>query len=274
MRKLAIVERLPDAPDGTPVLAYTFGQVDAELRRVDFSGECGNVAAGVPLFASLFGWCAAPGSGGSAWLHLTNTGKRVLTTWSAGDRHGGTVQLEFVTPVLAGASVLPHGVPQRVTERPGGGTIRHSVVHALNRYVFIDSRDLGIADPVAADVTEALFDEVRLVLASIAAHRPGTPPKVCLVAPAAGREGTVRARILYPDGRWSHPGFAVTGAVTLAVGCCLEGSVLAPCRGAHHINIEHPGGTLAVRWTPGDGGLPASVSLRRDVRLLLRGAAF
>jgi 2-methylaconitate cis-trans-isomerase PrpF len=280
LRKLAIIDRVPHGSDGVPVLTYTFGQVCETLTAIDFGAECGNIAAGIPLFASLHGWCAGPETGGAAWLHMLNTGKRVLAEWMPGDRNGGAVRLVFVDPVPRGAaSVLPLGTTLDRFLSSGPAGVRCSVVSALNDYVFVDSRDIGIADPAAGDVAGTTFDAIAAVIDAVnARYQSRRALKVCLVAPVADRAGVVRARIVYPQRRWSHPGFAVTGAVTLAVACCLAGTVLEPCRAEigieSLITIEHPGGSLTVRWALRPDGLPETVSLRRSCRLVLRGMAY
>jgi 2-methylaconitate cis-trans-isomerase PrpF len=280
LRKLGIVDRAPPGPDGIPVITYTFGQVDDALSAIDYGSECGNLAAGIPLFASLYGWCGAPETGGAAWLHMLNTGKRLRAEWAPGDRHGGAVRLVFVDPVPRGAaSVLPLGAPLERIVVSDGFAIRCSVVTALNDYVFIDSRDIGIADPVSTDVSPATFDVITAIADEIASRIDSARAlKVCLVAPVSDRAGVVRARIIYPRERWSHPGFAVTGAVTLAVACCLNGTVLESCEAEPGpealITIEHPGGASTVRWSVRSDGLPETVSLRRSCRLVLRGMAY
>lgn len=280
LRKVGIIDRAPSGADGIPVLTYTFGQVCETLTAIDYGAECGNIAAGIPLFASLHGWCAGPESGGTAWLHMLNTGKRVRAEWVAGDRNGGAVRLVFVDPVPHGAaSVLPLGTTLDHFRASGSVGVRCSVVSALNDYIFVDSRDIGIDDPVGGELAPAAFDAVAAVLEAVSARYQGRRAlKLCLVAPVPERAGVVRARIVYPQQRWSHPGFAVTGAVTLAVACCLEGTVLEPCQAEvgieSLITIEHPSGALTVRWSLRPDGLPEAVSLRRSCRLVLRGMAY
>jgi 4-oxalomesaconate tautomerase len=280
LRKIGIIDRVPYGSDGLPVLNYTFGQVSETLTAIDYGAECGNIAAGIPLFASLHGWCAGPETGGAAWLHMLNTGKRLRAEWEPGDRNGGAVRLVFVDPVPRGAaSVLPLGATLERFPSAGAAGIRCSVVSALNDYAFIDSRDLGIADPVAAGITDATFDAISAVFDAVSLrHQSHRTLRVCLVAPVSERAGVVRARIVHPQQRRSHPGFAVTGAVTLAVACCLAGTVLEPCQAEvgveSLITIEHPGGALTARWGLRPDGLPESVSLRRSCRLVLRGMAY
>lgn len=280
LRKVGIIDRVPNGSDGIPVLTYTFGQVCEALTAIDYGAECGNIAAGIPLFASLHGWCAGPETGGAAWLHMVNTGKRVRAEWQAGDRHGGAVRLVFVDPVPRGAaSVLPLGTALDHLQSSGAAVVRCTVVSALDDYVFVDSRDLEIADPAAGELTPATFDAIAAVVEAVGKrYHSGRVLRACLIAPAADRGGVVRARIVCPREHSSHPGFAVTGAVTLAVACCLAGTVLEPCQAEigveSLITVEHPGGALTVRWVLRPDGLPETVSLRRSCRLVLRGMAY
>ncbi len=280
LRKLGIIDRARTGSDGIPVLTYAFGQVCETLTAIDYSSDCGNIAAGIPLFGSLYGWCAGPETGGAAWLQMLDTGRRLRAEWVPGDRNGGAVRLVFVDPVPRGAaSVLPLGAALERFPSPGTGGVRCSVASALNDYAFIDSRDLGIADPVAVEIADATFDAIAAVVEAVGMrHQSHRTLRACLVAPVSERAGVVRARIVYPQLRRSHPGFAVTAAVTLAVACSLAGTVLEPCQAEigveSLITIEHPGGSLTVRWPRRADGLPESVSLRRSCRLVLRGMAY
>jgi 4-oxalomesaconate tautomerase len=280
LRKVGIIDRVPNGADGIPVLTCTFGQVSETLTAIDYGAECGNIAAGIPLFASLYGWCAGPDTGGAAWLHTLNTGKRVRAEWAPGDRDGGAVRLVFVDPIPRGAaSVLPLGTTlDRLLPSAAAG-IRYSVVSALSDCVFVDSHDIGIVDPVACELTGAMFDAIAAVVEAVAIrYQGGRVLRVCLVAPVPERAGVVRARLVSPQQRRSLPGFAITGAVTVAVACCLSGTVLEPCQpeiGVESlITVEHPGGALTVRWARRPDGLPETVSLRRSCRLVLRGMAY
>ncbi|WP_453984800.1 PrpF domain-containing protein [Brevibacterium casei] len=83
-------------------LDYTFGQVEIAEAVVDYSGNCGNLSAGVVPFALLTGLIAA----GDGWhvfrLFNTNTGKLVDVGLTV---EGGqaAVDCEFVVPGVSGA---------------------------------------------------------------------------------------------------------------------------------------------------------------------------
>lgn len=273
LRKTAVIHPLPAAEDGRPVLDYLFGQIDATLSAIDRSVECGNVASGVALFGRLCGWCRAEASG-EAWLHLANTGRRVLARWTNWTDRGGPIRLTFTDAAPSSVSeALPAGGPVHVIEA-GSRTVPISLVRGLNPYVFIHGPALGFTDPAAQDVSEAAYALLDEVEAQARALWPEPPTlKVCIVAPGAA--GTLSARIVYVSERRLHRSFAVTGAATLALACAIPGTVahdsLRSAAETAGFTIRHPEGDLSVGWSLRDDGLPDEVSLERSCRLILRG---
>lgn len=83
-------------------LDYTFGQVEIAEAVVDYSGNCGNLSAGVVPFALLTGLIAA----GDGWhvfrLFNTNTGKLVDVGLTVEDGQA-VIDGEFVVPGVSGA---------------------------------------------------------------------------------------------------------------------------------------------------------------------------
>src|SRR5207302_1157923 len=128
-------------------------------------------------------------------------------------------------------AALPLGEPlSRIEGGKNGSAIRCTVVDAVNRYLFIASEDVGAPDPLAPAATAPeTFDIVDALVATVTARlrargSDGGFLKVCLVQ--ASSDNSIRARILYPDGRRSHPSFAVTGAVAVAVAASVPGTLL------------------------------------------------
>jgi 2-methylaconitate cis-trans-isomerase PrpF len=279
-RKVALINSLGRGPDNIPILSCACGQVDLGRTTIDFSCECGNIAAGVPLFASQHGWCGPLSSDGQAWLHLTNTGQRVLARWRGGDVDRRAVELVFIDPASHGVSAaLPLGAPTSSVGLPAVPELRCTVVRAINTYVFVDSGDLGIADPIGAEPTPEVYDALESLVEILRPRLPLTSVlKVCIVAPADDRGGMVRARMVYPGERKSHPAFAVSGGVTLAVAASLPGTLLhgrlAAMKTDGRITIEHPTGALDVRCVLRPDGLPTRASVVCTSRLLLRGLAY
>ncbi len=277
LRKTAIVRPLPPGPDGRPVLEYLFGQVNATLSAIDRTVECGNTAAGVPLFGRLWGWCSAEAAGES-WIHLANTGQRVLARWKNWTDTGGAIRLTFtdVAPETV-ADALPSGQPRHAIP-VAGRDIAVSLVRGLNPYLFVDAAALGFADPAAQPFSDAAFELLDEIEARARALWP-TPVsllKVCVVA--ADGAGGLSARIVYVAERRLHPSIAVTGAATLALAGRIPGTVVHEHLGADPASsgftIRHAAGELPVGWSLRADGLPAEVTVDRSCRLILRGTVY
>ena len=277
LRKTAIVRALPAGPDGRPMLEYLFGQVDSALAAIDRSVECGNTAAGVPLFGRLWGWCSAEPAG-ECWILLANTGRRILAQWKDCTDTGGPVRLTFadVAPVTI-AEALPSGQPTH-TINVAGRDVPVSLVRGLNPYVFIDGAALGFSDPAAQPFSASAFEFLDEIEARARALWP-TPVsllKVCVVA--ADGAGALSVRIVYVAERRLHPSIAVTGAATLALAGRIPGTVvhekLRADPSSPGFTVRHAEGRLPIGWSLRADGLPSEVSVDRTCRLILRGTVY
>lgn len=275
LRKVAVVYRRPDE-EGRPALGYDFAQVATSLDHLDRTVECGNIAAGVPLFATLCNLIPAPEDGGRVRIILANSNQRMDATWLTVIPGGGTLRLEF--PGLPGGQeqALPLGEPMTVLEfeRP----VALSVVRGLNTYLFIRSRDLGLPDPVQTGAISGLvFEHLERVVGEVRRRMAtDSPLKVCLVEGRAATE-PVRARIVYPAERRLHPSFAVTGATTLALGRTIPGTILYPPEGLdvdHRLLLTHPSGTLELDCALDESGWLRTAALERSCRLIAEGRVF
>lgn len=274
LRKLALVSPRPSR-DGIPSVGYRFGQVSSDLSRISFDAECGNISAGVPLYAALQGWMDSRRPGASVWMKLLNTDRDIRAEWLEADERGGRVRLGFVDP--APSDVLPLEAP--TVRLPADPDVTCSVVRAMNDYVFLAGSEVGVDDPLAPEELPAAVYARLERLQSVVRERLGTtgPIKTCLVAPEPDDAGALRCRIVYPAERRLHPAFAVTGAVTLGVARCLEGTrVAAACSSPPdgRLSIRHPSGTLDIEWEERPDGLPAEVALERSTRLILSATAY
>lgn len=276
LRKVAIVGPAEPAPDGTPRVRYTFGQVDAELRRVEYSQECGNLAAGVPLFSVLQGWAPRADPSARLSIELVNTGKTLVAEWlDARDTAEGRVRLSFVAPAADRSCALPLGDP-RTRTGVRGRLVSYSAVSATNDYVFVEGSQLGIADPCGVRQLDGDVYDVLLAVMDEHRERCGRTPKVCIVARAASA-AAVSALVVYPAERRLHASFPVTGAVTLAVAACLEGTVphdVAGLGAGSRLDVVHPAGTLSVFLHRGSAEVPERAGIERAFRLLMRGTAY
>ena len=280
LRKAAIVSAGQPTPEGYPRVRYTFGQVTPDLRDVEHSAECGNIAAGIPIFSALEGFVPAPAVGSKIWIDLANTGKAILADWtSLASEAAGAIRLSFVLPATDRASALPLGEPASTKSARAGTAIRYSAVSAMNSYVFVDAASLGIPRPgelrhLPAETHQALADLVDEVK-----DRLGTSglPKTCLVAPVEGRSATISALVVYPREQRVHHAFPVTGAVALGVASCLEGTVLHECArlgSCAELAIAHPSGVLSVFLDRGAADVPRHVGIERTFRVLMRGTGY
>jgi 2-methylaconitate cis-trans-isomerase PrpF len=163
---------------------------------------------------------------------------------------------------------------------PAGRDVRCSVLQALNTFLFIDSRDVGVDDPLSAEAeSDATMDRVAHLSREVATRLWGDPSRALKVSLVAGRTDGgpgLRVRTLYPlEGR-SHPSIAVTGASALALAAVCEGTVVFDRAGLDTpgLRITHPSGELEVPLKLGVDGVPTEVGIDRTCRLILRGTLY
>lgn len=280
LRKVAVVGPREATPDGTPVLDYTFGQVDSATTRVDHGNECGNIASGVPLFGALSEWCPPPSPGANVLVNLCNTGRRVRVEWIDGDEFGGSLRLWLLDPAAGGRHAAV-ALGEATTSIPCDpwGDVACSVLNAFNTHLFIDGSAVGLPDPLEPrDLTVETFAAlVRLMKRVEDRLGMSRPLKVSLVGPLEASGPGLRARTVYPREARDHPSVAVTGAAALAVAACIQGSVVHGAVGrdpGRELTIRHPAGECVLTLTRAPEGLPSEVGIERSCRLILRGEAY
>ncbi|ORX37074.1 PrpF protein [Kockovaella imperatae] len=199
---------------------YLFVQVPVDGSRLDFSGNCGNIASGVGPFAVDEGFIKVPESGKSdvtVRIRNVNTDRIIHSTFEVQDgvpveigemqldgvgATGSPIRLDFVDPAgsMTG-KLLPTGSPLDTVTLPSNTssqparTFTVSCVDAANPFVFVDARQLGLTGlespaEIASSTTETLMDiravcAVHMGLASsheTARQVMGTP-KIAIVAP-------------------------------------------------------------------------------------------
>lgn len=269
LRKVAVVGRT--VSNGIPSLRYAFAQVDASLSRLDRSVECGNIAAGVPLFGRLTG-LLDPGEADTVRMELINTGIVVMAQWL--DRHGAGGSLRLGFPAFnPDFAQLPLGAP--ILESSAG--VPFSVVRGTNTYLLIRSQDFGLPTPLEnGATTDSVFSSVAAIATEVQQIvGRDTTLKVCMVSIEPTRPNDVLARIFYPAEHRCHPGMAVTGATTLALARCIPGTVLSsqPLAG-DRVTVHHPSGSIDLQLAMGPANLPSAISIDRSCRLILRGIAY
>lgn len=282
--KVFVVNRC-DGPEAD--ITSTLAQLAADKAAIDWSVNCGNMSAALPMYALDTG-LFAPARGRTV-VRIYNTNTRVITD--------GTVHTPEATPYIPADTEIPGvmgrfpGVELSLRNPVGSKTgkllptgnlvdrcagVDVSCVDVAMPAIFVRASDVG---RTGTESVEALTRDAELKarLREIwveAGLRMGlrkkdgslmtaedlanseTVPKVCLVAP--GSEGAnVTARYFTPQ--TPHNSLAVTGGCCLAVACLLPGTVahdvatgLAPLDAVERetvVAMRNPAGVLRARVT-------------------------
>lgn len=155
--KVAIIG--PSSQPGADI-DYTFGQVSINKPLVDYSGNCGNISAGVGPFAIDEGLVKAIEPVTKVRIYNTNTKKILVAEVPVengqakvmGDYQiagvpgtGAKIMLDFAgTAGAITGKMLPTGQPLDVLEIEGFGSIEASIVDVGNPMVFVRAVDLGL----------------------------------------------------------------------------------------------------------------------------------
>ena len=171
--KLAIISR-SSRPDAD--VDYTFGQVGINEAYIDYSGNCGNISAGVGPFAIDEGLVNAAEGTTTVRIHNTNTGKIILANVPTVNGRaavdgdcvidgvpgcGARIMLDYSD--TAGAitgKMLPTGNVTDTLDIAGWGKIVVSIVDVANPVVYVRASDLkltGIETPQAINSNAAML---------------------------------------------------------------------------------------------------------------------
>lgn len=139
---------------------YTFGQVSYTAAKIDYSGNCGNISAGVAPFAVDEGLVKAVEPITTVRVHNTNTGKILVEKVEVlngkakvkGDYSiagvpgtGSPISIDFSdTQGSVTGKLLPTGNVVDKIQVNGYGEIDASLVDAANPVVFIKAEDIGL----------------------------------------------------------------------------------------------------------------------------------
>jgi len=162
---------------------YTFGQVSYTEPLIDYSGNCGNISAGVGPFAIDEGLVKVEEPYTTVRVHNTNTGKILVERVEVvngkakvkGDYSiagvpgtGSEITIDFSdTAGSATGKLLPTGNAIDKIEVTGYGEIEASLVDAANPVVFVRAKDLnltGIETPAQINANKemlATLEEIR-----------------------------------------------------------------------------------------------------------------
>jgi 2-methylaconitate cis-trans-isomerase PrpF len=248
--KVFIVERSGHADAD---IVSTLAQLAADKSAIDWSVNCGNMSAALPLYALDTGLCQ-PASGKTT-IRILNTNTRVTADAAVKTPLGTAfipadteipgvlgkfpgVELSLRNPVGSKTGkLLPTG---NVVDRCGG--IDASCVDVAVPMVIVRAADLGktagesledlARDTALRQKLQAIWVEAGLKMGL--RKRNGEPmspqelansetvPKICMVGPGSG-DAHVTVRYFTPQA--PHNSLAVTGGCCLAVACILPGTV-------------------------------------------------
>ena len=288
--KVAIL-RASDDPDID--LSYLFLQVDPAQQTVSAAQNCGNILAGVGVYALEHGLVAATDPTTLVRVRMENTGAAChLEMPTPGGRFqaSGDTAIDGVpgtaAPIvcnylgIAGSSCGALQPTGRVVDDVEG--LEVTCVDNGMPVVVMRARDLGVQgdeSPERLDAHEPLKARLEAVRRAIGPRMnlgdvaSKSVPKLCLVsAPANG--GAISTRTFIP--RQCHKSIGVLGAVSAATSCLLPGSISA---GVAHVpdgnrklmDIEHPSGSFRVRLDLDADGKVETAGVVRTARLLFRG---
>jgi len=301
--------RLEPAGNATRIVS-TFAQLAADKAAVDWSVNCGNMTAALPLWALDTGQAEATGDAFEIDIFNTNTGVTAGSRMRL-DAGGGfataeipgvdgafpAVDLFLANPVGAKTGrLLPTG---RAVDQIEGHAV--SCVDVAVPMVIASAAEFGKTAHERIDTLEADRDfmaalrrvwvaaGLRMALKG-AGGRPMTEaeladsetiPKVCIVGPPQGA-GHIAVRYFTPQA--GHRSMAVSG------GCCLAAAALIPGSVAHDVahglppigdtlsevdvGIENPAGVLeaTIEARLAATGLEVrKAAYRRSTQILLRG---
>ncbi|PSL18934.1 4-oxalomesaconate tautomerase [Shimia abyssi] len=275
---------------------YLFLQVFVDQPVVADTQNCGNILAGVGPFAIERGLVQAREGETPVAIYMENTGQvavaRVATPGGA-VTYDGTVQIDGVP---GGAAAVPIAFRDTAGSSCGALLPSGNVVDLVEDVavtmidngmpcVVMRAADLGIVGDEAPEVLEsnaalrARLEAIRLAcgqMMNLGDVREKSVPKMTMVsAPRSG--GAIATRTFIPHR--CHKTIGVLGAVSVATGCLIEGSVAFELasrgEGAERsMSIEHPTGEMTVVARLDGSSIVGETAILRTARKLMDGEVF
>ncbi|OZI38677.1 hypothetical protein CAL29_07485 [Bordetella genomosp. 10] len=307
--KIVIVGK-SDRPDAD--VDYTFGQVGIDLPYVSYSANCGNLSAGVGVFAIEEGLVEPVHPVTRVRIFNTNT-RQLLVSYVPVDADGapsvdgdcaiagvpgasGEIRMDFAaTKGASTGKLLPSGnVVDELYIPEFGRKIPVSIVDMAKATVFFHARDAGIRGTESPDeFTPEILDRFWAIRNAAAAHvglapESRLPHPVSVLAPTdyvdfmtkkvvpAADVSFVARRVGGPPPRL-HKAFAATGAVCTAMAANIPGTIVhAVARPSTdgYVRIGHPTGVFPVRIGLAPNGDIEEVSYVRTARRIMEGTVF
>ncbi len=260
--KIAIISRSGRADADVD---YLFAQASVESDDISYSGNCGNISAGVGPFAIDEGLVAVNGDVTAVRIHNVNTGKVIVArvpTASGQADVTGKVRVPGVPGTGAGilldyshtagaktGAVLPTGNPVDEITLEDGHVLRATLCDVANPCVWVSSEELGVDGAILSDdinADDALLERIEEIRARAAvmmgfckhwreaeARSPGLPMLGFLSPPRTYRDDNgeeVRGSDIDLMARLifmgrCHESFAGTASICLAASSRLPGTL-------------------------------------------------
>lgn len=288
--KVAVLE-----PGSSPDIDvdYLFLQVDPTRQTVSDVQNCGNILAGVGLFAIDEGLVSADDGMTTVRIRMLNSGAICHLDI---ETPGGIVATDGDTTIdgvpgtaapivcnyleIAGSScgaLLPTG---NVVDEFDG--VRVTCVDNGMPVVTMRADEMGITGTEAPDVLDQ-NDDLKRALESIrlqAGPAMGlgdvtskSVPKMCLVSPPT-QGGAFMTRTFIPH--TCHKTIGVLGAVSAATACALSGSAVEaladiPSGSTKTLDVEHPAGAFRLVLEYDDQGSVTKAGVIRTARTIFKG---
>ncbi|OHX10750.1 hypothetical protein BI347_19745 [Chromobacterium sphagni] len=285
-----------------------FGHAAISEARMNWSGNCGNLSAAVPLFAVMEKLVRPEDGVATIAIWQANVGKRILAELEIFDGQpvwqgdffidgvafpGAPIRLRFLDPAGGSSGELfPSGRLIDELRLPDGSHVEATLVDAGNPTVFVRARDFGLKGcETAAQIALATLRRLELARATAAVamglaedifaaerERPAIP-RISFLSASGEPDCQLNARILSMDR--VHHAYTGTGAIALACACAAEGTLPAELAGGAvrgmPLTFSHASGRQTLEAVLGRDELGWSISevvMTRTARPLMRGEAY
>ncbi|BFO09736.1 4-oxalomesaconate tautomerase [Serratia rubidaea] len=288
--KVAIVSRSQRADADVD---YLFAQVNVDRPLVDYGQNCGNILAAVGPFAIERGLVAAGAEFTEVRIFMQNTGQVAVARIPTPDgevRYDGDLSIDGVPGSaaeivltfrdIAGSScgaLLPSGRASDLIDGVAVTCIDNGMPVVLLRAADLgrsgyESREQLDADQQLKQQLESIRLQAGPLMNLGDVSQRSVPKMTLLAAPRAG--GAISSRTFIPHR--CHASIGVLGAVSVASGCLLAGSVAQPLAQVgdgeqQRVSVEHPSGEFSVLLSRTPDGELAQAGLLRSARLIFAG---
>lgn len=278
---------------------FLFVQVVVGKNQLDTTPNCGNILAGVGPFAIEAGLVTAGEGKTAVRVHMLNSGKICeleLCTPNRQMQYDGDESIDGVpgtaAPVICNyldvaGSICGALLPSKNLIDEIQGTQVTCIDNGMP-VVMIKAQALGLSGsetPQALNNNSSLraqLERIRIEAGKLMRLGDVTHkaiPKMCLISPAQ-HGGLINTRTFIPH--QCHSSIGVLGAVTVATGCILPGTVASefvhiPEGQNKRISVEHPSGQFDVSLVVDEKGTLPSITkagVLRTTRLLSKGTLF